>query len=475
MAFVSKENKDRILTASQDKLIEVISDYISLTPDKKNITYTGQCPVCNANNGLLVTPDKNMFGCCKCKNFGGTKPLDFLLKKGLKYDEALEDLARILNIVIIENTPATTNKKAKKNAGSTSKRKNSFLYRFLSESGLTADDVKATVEFKDENRTVVTGHGFRQGSIDHFDNVKPDIDDVLIEYYDLEGKPVMYDCLDEKKRPTGRQKNYIRVRYQFPDEHLDSNRRPIKYKTPKNAGTHLYIPQKIRGMYQSGEKIERLFIQEGEKKTEKCCKHGIPSVGISGIQNFAYHGQVPPDLVKLIQKCQVKELVLLFDSDWNDISSNLAIKDDAQKRPLNFYYAAKNFQRYVTTLLNRNIYLDIFIGHIIKNKSNDKGVDDLLVNTLKDKESELAKDIQTLFNKKQLDGQYIQAYNITTMGEFKLRELWALNDAKAFAERHKAVLKDMPEFCIGQHQWRFTKEGKLENTRPIEPYEQCII
>lgn len=472
MAFISKENKERILKASDGKLLEVIGDYISLTPaDKHNKTYKGQCPGCNATNGLLVTPSKKMFGCTKCNNFGGTKPLDFLLKKGLKFDEALEKLAQILNIVIIEPT-SVNNKKTKGKAGVKTRDRGSFLEQFLSGSGLNAKDVEAKIDFSDEHKTVKTGAVFRKGSLDHFDNVKTEIDDVLIEYYDLEGKPVYYDVLNEQKKPTGRRKQYIRVRYQFPEEHLDANGRPIKYKTPKNGGTHLYIPQKIRDFYNSGETIERLFIQEGEKKTEKCCKHGIPSVGISGIQNIAYKGQIPPDLVKLIQKCKVKQLVLLFDSDWDDISSNLTINDDIQKRPLNFFYASKNFQKYIRTLLNRDIYLDMFIGHVIKNKSGDKGVDDLLVNTLKGKENELVNDIKTLFNKKEYDGKYLQLHNITTMGEFKLRALWALDDTKAFAERHKAVLKDMPEFRIGKHQWRYTKDGKLENTRPIEDDEQ---
>ena len=43
------------------------------------------------------------------------------------------------------------------------------------------------------------------------------------------------------------------------------------------------------------------------------------------------------------------------------------------------------------TLKNRNIYVEIFIGHIQKNKAGDKGLDDLLANSLKGHEEELAK------------------------------------------------------------------------------------
>lgn len=468
MAYINESNKDRILRASEGKLLEVISDYVGLTPDKRKLTYKGQCPGCQSSNGLLVTPGKNMFGCTKCNNFGGTKPIDFLMRMGMTYPDALEKLAQILNVVIIEDSPAEKKKK-KKQLG---KKTGTYLDRFLAGSGLTSDDVEAKVELKDDQKTVITGHVFKTGTLDNFYNQKKDVDDVLIEYYDLEGKPVMYDVLDEKGKHTGRTKPYVRVRYQFPEEHKDSKGRPVKYRTPKHAGTRLFIPQRIRSIYQSEEKIERLFIQEGEKKAEKCCKHGIHSVGISGIQNLGQNGQIPPDLVKIIQKCEVKEIVLLFDSDWDDLSSDLSITEDVQKRPKNFFYAARNFQTYIKTLKNRGLYLEIYIGHVIKNDNNDKGVDDLLVNTLKGKEDELKKDVETLINKKELNGQFLQFHKITLMGDYKLSELWSLDNAASFAKRHKEVLQNLPEFKIGKHQWRFNEKGELVNTRPIEPDEQ---
>lgn len=465
--YINEINKNRILEASEDKLLEVIGDYVGLTSDRRNLTYKGKCPKCQSNNGLIVTPSKKIFTCFKCGQFGGTKPIDFLMRMGMTYPDALERLAQILNIVIIEDVPL--NNKITKQSD---KKTRSYVDRFLSGSGLKSSDVEAKIELKDEQKTIITGHVFKKGTLDNFYNQKQDVDDVLIEYYDLDGKPMMYDVLDEKGKHTGRTKPYVRVRYQFPEEHKDSKGKPIKYRTPKNAGTRLYIPQKIRDIYQSGTIIERLFIQEGEKKAEKCCKHDIPSVGISGIQNLGQNGQIPPDLVKLIQKCGVKEIILLFDSDWDELSSDLSINEDVQKRPRNFFSAARLFQAYIKTLKNRNLYLEIFIGHVIKNENNDKGIDDLLVNTLKGKEQELVDDIKTLINKTKFDGKYLQLHKITLMGDYKLQELWSLDNPSSFAKRHKDVLKNLPEFKIGKHQWRFNEKGELENTRPIETDEQ---
>ncbi|OJU49714.1 MAG: hypothetical protein BGN96_10630 [Bacteroidales bacterium 45-6] len=471
MTYISESNKNRILQAAEGKLFEVISDYVSLNPtDRKNKTFVGQCPSCKANKSLLVTPGKNMFGCKNCSNMGGTKPIDFLMRMGLTYPDALEKLAQILNVTIIDETPVPKNPKVGKKQAA--KRTGTYLDTFLAGSGLTLDDVRASIELKDESKTVITGHVFKSGSLDNFYNEQKDIDDVLIEYYDLDGKPVLYDVLDEKGKHTGRTKPYVRVRYQFPEEHKDSKGRPTKYRTPKNAGTRLYIPQAIRSLYQAGKKIERLFVQEGEKKAEKCCKHGLFSVGISGIQNLGQNGQIPPDLVKIIQACEVKEVVMLFDSDWDELSSDLSINEDVQKRPRNFFYAARNFQTYIKTLKNRGLYLEIFIGHVLRNDNGDKGVDDLLTKSLQGKEDELLKDVNSLVNEKNLKGNYLQLHKITLMGDLKLSELWALDNPASFAERHKNVLKELPEFKIGRHQWRFNEKGELENTRPIEQDEQ---
>lgn len=468
MTFISPSNKDRILQASEGKLYEVISDYIGLkATDRKEISFIGQCPKCKSMSGLLVTPSKNMFGCKDCKNFGGKKPIDFLMKMDMTYPEALDKLAQLLNVVIIDDTPQATPPPKQKG-----KKTGKYLDRFLAGSGLTLDDVKAEIELKDEAKTCFTGLVFKSGTLDRFYKENKDVDDVLIEYYDLEGLPVMYDVLDEKGRHTGRKQPYLRVRYQYPEENKDKDGKPVKYRTPAKAGTRLYIPQKVRVLYQNEEKIDCLFIQEGEKKAEKCCKHGIPSVGISGIQNLGQNGQVPPDLVKIIQKCQVRKIVLLFDSDWDELSSNLTINVDVQQRPKNFFYAALNFQKYIEMLKARNLALDILVGHVLKNENKDKGVDDLLVNTLRGKEDEFTEDVRIALLNKNLNGKYLQLYNITLMGSFKLQSLWKLDNAESFAKHHKGVLKDLPEFRIGKHKWRFNEKGDLENTRPIEQHEQ---
>lgn len=123
-------------------------------------------------------------------------------------------------------------------------------------------------------------------------------------------------------------------------------------------------------------------------------------------------------------------------------------------------------------LKNRDIHLQIYVGAISKNKANDKGIDDLLSHTLKDKEDLLHKELNFILNEKEAIGEYLQLHKITIWNDFKLSELWHLNNPSKFAEFHKEILKELPEFKIGRHNWRFDEEGKIESTRPIETYEQ---
>jgi len=124
------------------------------------------------------------------------------------------------------------------------------------------------------------------------------------------------------------------------------------------------------------------------------------------------------------------------------------------------------------TLKNRNIYVEIFIGHIQKNKAGDKGLDDLLSNSLKEHEDELAKDIEFACNEKKGCGKYVEMFKVTTWTDHKLQELWGLHSHEAFAERHKDILKNLPEFVFGRYRWKFDDAGKVVLAQPFDDDEK---
>ena len=443
-------------TADAHKL-EIIEDYVSLTKHGKE--YKGICPVCGGKNFTYVVKDGGLYKCFNC-GFGG-KDVFTLMEKidGSSFIDNVRTIADRYGIDLGEHrsTPKSTKES-----------KLSFCERMLKESGLTYKDVTATVKLGDGS-TKPTARTFRPGTV----NDKGEIisgDDAIIEYYDLDGAPVTYERKDYRRRGTGQYVEYYRVRWQYPEAHKDKDGNSFKYRSPYGSGTPVYIPQLVRTAYSQGTEVSRLYIQEGEKKAEKASKHGLLSFGISGIQNIGYNGSLPQDVVRFIQKCHVKEVVFLFDSDWNDLSSNLRIGVSAEKRPNNFFHAAKNFREYMKGLADYDIFVEIYIGHTVSH-NGDKGIDDLLAHTLKGHEDELSEDIEHTMRQKVMDGKYVQLVKVTTMTDTQLQRLWGLDNVQSFAEMHLQELTMLPEFSFRNHRYRI-EDGKAVLSQPFDDDEK---
>ena len=110
--YFNEQDTRRILDTCNDRIVEVISDFVELTP--RGSKFFGQCPSCGAPAGLEVTPGKKIFKCFKCGNVGGNSAVSFLMKaKGKSYPEALEFLNNKF-LVISQPAPAKKSKTAKK-------------------------------------------------------------------------------------------------------------------------------------------------------------------------------------------------------------------------------------------------------------------------------------------------------------------------------------------------------------------------
>ena len=472
--YFSDDDIKRIKDASTKHLVDVVQDFQNL--HKSGASYVCDCPMCKASKKFSINPSKDIYGCFSCHQINGVGALDYLMRVEKKdFPDALEYLAHKFS-VLLDQSPELKKKPAIKMKQGSKKAKgndaDSFCAKMLSESGLTFEDVTAKVYKTGDTQSIFELRTFRPGTLNDSGTIDPKGDDVIIEYYDLEGMPVTYARKDQRKKDTGERKEYFRIRWQFPDAHLDKEGKPFKYKSPVGSGTPIYIPERMRQLYKEKKQINRLYIQEGEKKAEKACKHDIPSIAVSGIQNLGLNGALPEDLVRIITTCGVKEVAFIFDSDWDDISTNIRLNDRVEKRPSCFFFAARNFKEYMRTLKNRNIYVEIFIGHIQKNKAGDKGLDDLLSNSLKGNENELAKDIEFACNEKKGCGKYVEMFKVTTWTDHKLQELWCLHSHEAFADRHKDILKNLPEFVFGRYRWKFDDAGKVVLAQPFDDDEK---
>lgn len=453
--YIPDEIKDTILATAE--LTDIIGNLTALK--QKGSQYVCNCPNCGKESGLQVNKKKQIYKCFSC-DYKGNSPAQFVMDfKKNTFPEALQYLADYYNIEISDTKkPKGPQKRADKPAIET------FRDKQLKSSGIPEEAQIALVKIDGDTEKKVDI--FEAGTRDQYGKITHG-DDMIIWYFDLEGKPIQY-----KKANTEKLIDLYRIRWQNPAMHCDKNNRPMKYSSPVGSGSHLFIPEQVRKAYKEGRVIKRLYIQEGEKKTVKANLHGMFSVGIMGIMNIAYNGQLPYEFELLIKACQIEEVIFMVDADWDDLSNDLNVGDQVDQRPRNFFYAVRNFREHFKKFTNIGIYLELYFGHVQKNEQNDKGIDDLLNNTLKGKETDLIHDLESAFHEKSGTGKYIQLHKISTVSELKLQELWGIQKAEVFADKYKDELINLKEFKIGKHKWRFDDDGKFIPAQALQEDEE---
>lgn len=447
--FIPPDTADLIKETA--KLEEVVPDYIQLR--RSGVSLVGDCPKCGGKKKLNVSPKKKIWKCFAC-DIGGNNAVSFLMKtQDQEYLEALNTLADRYRISIEREKP-----KKKKAA-----RKIKFREQQLRQSGIP---VKAQKYWLSQGSgTKYELDRYQAATVDGFWNVKPG-DDMVLHYLDLDGQPVMY------KNKKGKARALVRVRWANPSLHRDKNGKAVKYRQPSGSGSHLWLPQYILKAYRTFEAIKTLFICEGEKKADKLCLHGMPAVGVMGINNFAAAGEMPYQFELLIKRCGVQQVVFILDSDWQELS----LKDPSKpvdSRPNTFYKAVLRFRDYFHAYHTSGIELDIFFAH--GRDAVHKGIDDLLVHDkrLKKKEELLAGDFKKAMSDREGKGEFVNAHNITQTSSYKLKEFWHLHSRPAFLQKHKEQLKELREFRFGQMKWRWNKAtAEFEMADRIRPYEQ---
>lgn len=411
------------------------------------------CPFCGEKKFSVVhQKGKNFAYCHKCQGTYAS-PIDAVKQQfGYSDDQfldAMEHAARIGGIELM--TDETSRAKAVDNAKKTNNL--SFCRKQLDASGITEGDTVATV--MDHGQPTFLSP-FRKGRLD--ESFRPDFsgDDMLIFYYDLQGMPMQF-----KVKGSAVPRQYVRIRYANPDIHLDKSGKPVKYRTPAEAKSRCYIPEKVRRLYQSKTHIDTLFLQEGEKKAEKACKHGIISIGIQGINNFGSKDEgLLQDIQDIAQVCKINNIVLVMDSDWQNLSRNLTVGERVDSRPLAFASAVSKYKQYMQTFHNIGLSVDIWWAHVNENEAGDKGVDDLLCNSLKDKEAELLADFEKAMHSHDGKSRWVNCHKITTLSDAKIRDFWSLNDHAGFFALHKEQLEILPAFRLGSVRYK-VEDGKL--------------
>lgn len=406
---------------------------------KRKVEQMVECPFCGKKKLSVVHKSgKNFAHCFACEK-GFSNAVDAVMHyEKLEFLPALEKVAKESNIIL---TPREVTR-SEKIAAAKKRQKESFCAAQLAASGLTPEDVVAKVVNKDGSEDWVVP--FISGGVTPPFTVNEYGDEMLIRYFGLDGKPKFYTPKNSRTLHP-----YVRVRWSNPAAHTDEAGKEMKYKTPAGAPSQIYIPQIIRDKYQKGEHIDTLFLQEGEKKAEKACKHGMLSVGMQGINNFGtQEGGLLADIQYIIKTCSVNNVVLIMDSDWQDLHRNIISGDNITKRPNSFAKAVIKYKAFIRSLERLGYAVDIYWGHVNKNEAGDKGVDDLLVGSMKGQEDKLMDFVRDAMLAHDGRSTWFNIHKITTVNDRQIEDFWLLNDTAEFYKLHAERLKDVDTFRI---------------------------
>lgn len=443
--YLDDKKKEQILEAAD--LLEVAEDYGQLK--SKGNAMVQDCPSCGSKGKMSFNKAKGIFKCWVCEISGKDAVAYLMQTQGVEWLKAMEMLADRYNIDVSEG-PKNKQKR---------KRGLSFCDSQLHASGIPKDAI--TYFYKANETTEVSLERYERGTVDKHFNVSRTGDDMIIHYLDLDFNPIQY--IDSR----GKSRNFIRVRYANPSLHMKDGKAP-KYMSPPGGGNQLYIPNGVVKAVKQGQIIDTLIVTEGEKKADKLTVHNMPAVGISGIHNFSSSSSMPKIFEQIIHECAVKRVVFLLDSDWKHLKARPDKSVD--QRPRTFASAVIKFKDYFKSFAVEGYDLDLFFGSHQNNLH--KGIDDLLVYTLKGKESDLKSDLDKTILDREGQGELLWLKNVSTWSNYKIQELWGLEKKQSFFKMHKAELEKLGVFKYGKIRHRVADNGQVVLDEPILPNER---
>lgn len=469
-----KKISDKTIQAAKES--SVLNVAKALLPDLKHKgkEHRCKCPKCD-HDSFSIPDNKNLYKCFSCE-WGGNNPIGLYMDvKELNTDEypqAVRAVCELNNITVeLEETEHTPPPKPKAPKAKPAKLDNwAFTDKQLADSGLTRDDLKFELVLNDGANGSTTIYRMHPGEVVKTDsyNIRWDVDgqgsDMILRFIDLDGTPVQFYPTKGPRKETP----FLRVRYRLPEQHKNKDDKPTKYTQPYQSGTHLWLTSDLIRAYQSGRQFETLHITEGEKKAERLAKSDMPAIGITGIHNFLQGNNIPSDVLKVIEKCGVKNVVIHFDSDLFDLPE----KGNVMTRAKSFASAANKIQEHIYALNNTGYHVEVYLAHPLP-QHDQKGVDDLIVNTLANKGDTFRNDLQKNLGAGTSTGDYVTTYKITGFTKFQIQEIWHCHNLDSFLDHYREQLIERDRFSIGVVEYKLSDEtGKFEPINPINPEEQ---
>lgn len=245
----------------------------------------------------------------------------------------------------------------------------------------------------------------------------------------------------------------------------------MKYKIVKGQGTFPFFPPNLQNAFTASQEIETLFLTEGAFKAFKASQYGLPVVGLTSITHYKDKtGSLHAGIIRLIERCNIKNVVILWDGDCLDISqSQLYHKEDLTKRPSQFFYSVKAIRTliYNVKFPDRNKKLLVYFGHVKSNSfpKSPKGLDDILIEA-ESSEKHTAENVASQCKKINAHkNPFFQFYNISASTS-NLFSYFRLNNVELFYHRHAMQIGNQ-EFVFEEDVYSWNEgKNKLECIAP---------
>lgn len=287
--------------------------------------------------------------------------------------------------------------------------------------------------------------------------------DIRISYYTIEGEAIRYLQMgDGKSAILNAKTKYYETR------RLKEPKGDMKYQMPAGQPTLPWFPPALVEKFKQKERISHLVLTEGVFKAMCGSMAGLDVVGLPSITCYKDRdGKLYADIRKLIEVCQVENVIILWDGDCLNISrKDLAVCDELTNRPATFFQSAKKISELVGKLeyAKTREKPNVWFSHVKSDclPSMPKGLDDLLIAArTEDKVPRVVQELRDPASK----SFFFVIYNITNTCA-SLNKYFRLHDFEAFFDLHKPIIESR-EFKFKGSIYRYSDvNDKLEMQTP---------
>jgi hypothetical protein len=272
-----------------------------------------------------------------------------------------------------------------------------------------------------------------------------------INYWTVGGEDIIY-YNDDLKNPKPIDYHTIRLQEPMGD---------MKYKMPRGQGALPWFHPKTVEAYRNDQTIDTIYLTEGVKKAFLAGQYGKHVVGLASITCYADSGKnLHRDIRLLIEKCQVENVVILWDGDCLDVSrKGIQVREEATRRPFGFFNSAKQIRRLIVKAEwdKPRACPRIFFMHVNSEafaEALPKGLDDLLI-TAKEKGKETA--VVNAMNPTAEKPGYFYNIEITSTTDL-LFKYFRLDDAEKFYNRHSQIIGEQ-EFFFQKNMYHYSESA----------------